>query len=132
MANRKLTALPELTTLDDNDWDYAVDISDTTESPQGTSKKVRKSTLWDYIRAKTDARYGTVIAIVNQRYPGAGQDYIIPDGAIAFEAHINEAVQFLGDPSYTSDLNTFTQVDNIIKFKKIITAGQRIRIKYYL
>jgi len=132
MANRKLTALPELTALDDNDWDYAVDVSDTSESPQGTSKKVRKSTLWDYIRAKTDSRYGTVIAIVNQRYPGAGQSYIIPDGAIAFEAHINEAVQFLEDSSYVSDLNTFTQTGTTVTFKKTIMAGQRIRIKYYL
>lgn len=132
MANRKLTVLTELTSLDDNDLSYAVDISDTLESPQGTSKRIRYSTIWDYIRTKTDARYGTVIAIVNQRYPGAGQSYVIPDGAIAFEAHINEAVQFLEDPSYVSDLNTFTQVDNIVTFKKTITAGQRIRIKYYL
>jgi len=132
MANRKLTALPELTALDDNDWDYAVDISDISESTQGTSKKVRKSTLWEYIRIKTDARYGTVIAIINQRYPGAGQSYILPNGAIAIEAHINEAVQFLEDPSYASDLNTFTQTGITVTFKKTITAGQRIRIKYYL
>lgn len=132
MANRKLSVLPELTSLDDNDWGYVVDISDTSESPQGTSKKFRKSSLWDYIRTKTDARYGTVIAIVNQRYPGAGQSYVIPDGAIAFEAHINEAVQFLEDPSYISDLNTFTQTGTIVTFKKTITTGQRIRIKFYI
>lgn len=132
MANRKLTVLPELTSLEDNDWCYVVDASDTTESPQGTSKKVRKSTLWDYIRTKTDARYGTVIAIVNQRYAGAGQNYTLPNGAIAFEAHINEAVQFPEDPSYISDLNTFTQSGNVVTFKKTITTGQRIRIKFYI
>ncbi len=132
MANRKLTALPELTALDDNDWGYAVDISDTTESPQGTSKKVRKSTLWDYIRGKTDARYGTVVSIENQRYAGAGQSYVIPDGAIAFEAHINEGVQFLEDPSFLTDLNTFTQTGTTVTFKKTIIAGQRIRIKFYI
>lgn len=132
MANRKLTVLPELTSLDDNDWGYVVDVSDTSESPQGTSKKVRKSTLWDYIRTKTDARYGTVVEIVNQRYAGAGQNYTLPNGAIAIEGHINDAVQFPEDPSYISDLNTFTQVGDIVTFKKTIIAGQRIRIKFYI
>lgn len=132
MANRKLTALPELTVLDDNDWDYVVDTSDLLESPQGTSKKVRKLTTWDYIRTKADARYGTVVSIVNQRYAGLGQGYIIPNGAIAFEGHINEAVQFPEDPSFISDLNTFTQVGAVVTFKKTIATGQRIRIKFYL
>lgn len=132
MANRKLTALTELTSFEDDDWDYVVDKSDTSESPQGTSKKARKSTTWEYIRGKADARYGTVIQIVNQRYAGSGQDYTLPDGAIAIEAHINEAVQFPEDPSYLSDLNTFTQTGTIVTFKKTILVGQRIRIKYYL
>ena len=132
MANRKLTALTELTSFEDDDWDYVVDKSDTSESLQGTSKKARKSTTWEYIRGKADARYGTVIQIVNQRYAGSGQDYTLPDGAIAIEAHINEAVQFPEDPSYLSDLNTFTQTGTIVTFKKTILVGQRIRIKYYL
>ena len=42
MANKKLTDLTELTTPADNDFLYIVDVSDTTESPQGTSKKIRK------------------------------------------------------------------------------------------
>ena len=42
MANKKLTDLTELTTPADNDFFYIVDVSDTTESPQGTSKKIRK------------------------------------------------------------------------------------------
>lgn len=132
MANRKLTVLPELTSFEDDDWDYVVDKSDTTESPEGTSKKARKSTFWDYIRAKTDARYGTVVSIENQRYLGVGQNYTIPDGATAFEGHINDAVQFPEDPSYTGDLNTFTQIGTVVTFKKTITAGQRIRIKFYI
>jgi len=132
MANRKLTVLPELTSFEDDDWDYVVDKSDISESPQGTSKKARKSTLWDYIRSKTDARYGTVVEIVNQRYAGAGQNYTLPNGAIAIEGHINDAVQFPEDPSYISDLNTFTQTDATVTFKKTIIAGQRIRIKFYI
>lgn len=61
MANRKLTILPELTVFEDDDWDYVVDKSDTLESPEGTSKKARKSTTWDYIRGKADARYSLKI-----------------------------------------------------------------------
>jgi len=42
MANKKLTDLTELTTPADGDFLYIVDVSDTTESAQGTSKKIRK------------------------------------------------------------------------------------------
>ena len=45
MANKKLTDLTELTTPADNDFLYIVDVSDTTESAQGTSKKIRKSNI---------------------------------------------------------------------------------------
>lgn len=82
-----------------------------------------------FIKNKPDF---SAIGVFNKRYAGSGQDYILPDNAIAFEAHINEAVQFPEDPSYISDLNTFTQTGNTVTFKKTILAGQRIRIKYYL
>jgi hypothetical protein len=42
MADRKITDLTELTTVDGSDLIYVVDVSDTTESPQGTSKKITK------------------------------------------------------------------------------------------
>lgn len=42
MANRKLTDLTELLTPADGDFIYIVDVSDTTESLQGTSKKIKK------------------------------------------------------------------------------------------
>jgi len=45
MANRKITELPELTTPADGDFFYIVDISDLTESGDGTSKKIQKSNL---------------------------------------------------------------------------------------
>ena len=133
MANRKLTALPELTVLEDNDWGEVVDISDISESPQGTSKKFRKSTLWDYIRVKADARYGTVTIIANQRYAAAGQDYILPlSGATATIAYIDDYPQHLEDPSFLSDLNTFTQTDDTLTFKQTIETGSIIRIYYHL
>jgi hypothetical protein len=45
MANRKIPELPELTSVANDDLFYVVDISDTSESAQGTSKKVKKSNL---------------------------------------------------------------------------------------
>lgn len=42
MANAKLTDKTELLTPADGDWLYIVDTSDTSESPQGTSKKIKK------------------------------------------------------------------------------------------
>jgi hypothetical protein len=49
MAGVKITDLdPLLTTPDSGDLLYIVDISDTTESPQGTSKKIEVSNLLDF------------------------------------------------------------------------------------
>jgi len=45
MAGRKLTQLPTLTTPAPNDKVYIVDVSDTSESPQGTSKQIALSNL---------------------------------------------------------------------------------------
>ncbi len=128
MANRKLTALPELTSLEDNDWEYSVDISDTLESPQGTSKKVRKSTTWDYIRVKADARYGTVFGFTTLRFTGVAQTYTLPDGYVATKGWINDGVQHKEQAGFESDLNTFTQVGTLLTFKMAITAGKRIYI----
>lgn len=45
MDNRKLTDLPELTLLSDEDITYVVDVSDITESPEGTSKQTKLKTF---------------------------------------------------------------------------------------
>jgi len=45
MANRKITELPELTVISDEDITYVVDVSDTSESPDGTSKQTRLKTF---------------------------------------------------------------------------------------
>ena len=41
MANKKLTDLPILESLSDDDWLYVVDTSDLTESGEGTSKRFK-------------------------------------------------------------------------------------------
>lgn len=74
----------------------------------------------------------SAVGVFNVRFSGDGQDYTLPVGAVSFEAHINEGVQFPEDPDFLADLNTFTQTGATVTFKKTITAGQRIRIKYYL
>ncbi len=45
MANKKLTDLTELTSIVNNDLVYVVDVSDTTESAEGTSKKIKAINL---------------------------------------------------------------------------------------
>lgn len=49
MANRKLTDLPELLSPTDDDFFYIVDASDTTESLQGTSKKIKRKNIISYV-----------------------------------------------------------------------------------
>lgn len=132
MANRKLTILPELTVFEDDDWDYVVDKSDTLESPEGTSKKARKSTTWDYIRGKADARYSMITAIESYPFDGDGQDYTLPDGFIATKCWINDYVQHKEKAGFESRLNTFTQIDNILTFKQTVESTDRIDIDGYI
>lgn len=48
MANEKLTSLVELTTPDDNDWLYIVDVSDTSSGATGSSKKILRGNAYSY------------------------------------------------------------------------------------
>jgi hypothetical protein len=132
MANRKLTALPELTGLDDNDLGYVVDISDTSESPQGTSKKLRFSTIWDYIRWKADARYGTVKVIKLERFTSIGQICTLPTGSTATFAYIDGYIQYPEQAGFETDLNTFTQDGDEVTFKTTLDGTPQILIQYYL
>lgn len=49
MADEKLTDLTALTTLADGDFQYLVDVSDTTDDAAGTSKKITLATLREYM-----------------------------------------------------------------------------------
>lgn len=77
------------------------------------------------------ALQGHLTGIQSIRLAGAGQNYTIPTGATAIKGWINDGVQHLEQTGFESDLNTFTQVDETVTFKKTITAGQRIIIDYY-
>jgi len=64
MANRKLTVLPELTTISDDDLGYVVDVSDTFESPEGTSKKVKYSRLKTFLKLYFDTIYEAALSFI--------------------------------------------------------------------
>lgn len=63
MSGRKATALPILTTPADGDIIYIVDVSDTSESAQGTSKQIAKS---DLIPTPFELPYKTYVALISQ------------------------------------------------------------------
>lgn len=69
--------------------------------------------------------------IKSKRFAGIAQTYTLPAGSIAFQAYINEAIQFPEDADFLNDTNTFTQSADIVTFLKPIIAGQRIRINYF-
>jgi regulator of sigma D len=74
MANRKTTQLTELTDIQNDDWFYVIDKSDTTESPQGTSKKIKKSNTIAFIKSNESLslaqRKGDVLYGVLDQYTG--------------------------------------------------------------
>lgn len=65
------------------------------------------------------------------RFAGSGQNYSLPLGCVAFKGWINGGAQHLEQAGFESDLDTFTQTDTTVTFKKLITTGARIVIDYY-
>ena len=65
---------------------------------------------------------------IPKRYAGSGQDYTIPDGVTATIAFIDGYPQYLEDPLFLADLNTFTQTGNVVTFKTIIETNSQIII----
>ncbi len=89
--------------------------------------------LWQYngIEWVTDMVVPVGTGISSKRYVGAGQDYELPIGAIAFKGWINDGIQHVEDPDFLSDLNTITQSGTTVTFKMAITAGKRIIIDFH-
>lgn len=65
------------------------------------------------------------------RFAGAGQSYTLPLGCIAFKGWVNDGAQHLEQVGFEADLNTFTQLDTTVTFKKSIAIGARVVIDYY-
>jgi len=74
----------------------------------------------------------TGISVNSIRYAGLGQDYELPAGAKAIKGWINDGVQHLEDPDFTSDQTTFTQSGTTVTFKKTVPTGARVYIDHYL
>lgn len=98
MANKKLTDLTELTTPADGDFLYIVDVSDTTESAQGTSKKIRKDKIDSGASKENLANKQNSLAI-----DGTGTKYPTVDAVNA------GVVKLLGDQTI-SDKKAFNKI----------------------
>lgn len=116
MANKKLTDLTELTTPADNDFLYIVDVSDTTESAQGTSKKIRKD------KVDSGASKENIANKQNDLTPdGTGTKYstvdAINEGVIKTTGEqTKDGLLKLGNGSFTAD-------DSALLINKNITTG---------
>ena len=114
-------------------WVLGVEVPIVVDPPTSRISQTVNSGVLDYSPSE-DAVFNALQSknsITSLRFAGSGQDYTIPNGAIAIKGWINDAVQHLEKAGFTSDLNTFTQTGNIITFKKIITTNQRIVIDFY-
>lgn len=84
MANRKITDLPELTTISDGDFIAVVDVTDTTESPEGTSKKIKKENL-----VGAGGSTERIVQFVAQGFRITGNASALFYGADQFPAYLN-------------------------------------------
>jgi hypothetical protein len=60
MANKKLDELSELTTPADGDLLYTEDVSDTTDQPAGTNKKITWTSIKAFLKTYFDTLYSTI------------------------------------------------------------------------
>ena len=106
MANTKLVSLTELTSIDgDADLGLIVDVSDTTDSPEGTSKKFKPKNLPVSTATQTalDAKEATVSSGTTSQYYRGDKSWQI----------LNKSAVGLGNVDNTSDadkpISTATQ-----------------------
>ena len=103
MAGRKLTQLPTLTTPAPNDKVYIVDVSDTSESPQGTSKEIEVQNLGSGLTSiestTLDVSIDDGVATVN----GIGGDY---EPTITNEVGLSSSTVTAGFYSRTGNIVT--------------------------
>jgi len=125
MANRKLTdaSVPELTTLSDDDWGYVVDASDTLESPEGTSKKVKYSRLKAFLKPYFDTIYQLKIPYTTENRSnkqnslatdGSGTKYPTVD---AINSAISGFLVQITSKRYSGLGQTYTIPSNAVAFK---------------
>lgn len=97
MANRKLTDLPELLSIANDDFLYVVDKSDTTESPEGTSKKIKKENV---------VSVSSSIALDQEFIYAGSSDFELTPGAKVSAVAWNGVIMRRAD--WTQTVNTLT------------------------
>ena len=109
MVDQRLTAKTELTTPSSDDVLYIVDVSDTTDSPEGTSKKIKHSNL-----TQSELSVKTEIT-ANETFNGTkkGLNNLYP-------------VNSISDLEITLDKGTFS-VGDVINFKRRGAGGLEIK-----
>lgn len=66
---KRTSQLGEITTIDDNDILYGVDVSDLTHSPDGTSVKFKKSNLLKEVNSDVSELQGIISGLLDWFYP---------------------------------------------------------------
>jgi nitrogen fixation protein len=105
MANKRITELTDIGTPDANDVLEIVDVSDTTDSPEGSSKKVKISELG----GGGSQNLSEVLAIGGREVKGVGEIYTFVE-----EDKTKILVDALGEESYVLNANIFVDGDSII------------------
>jgi len=118
MANKKLTDLTELTTPADNDFLYIVDVSDTTESAQGTSKKIRKD------KVDSGASKENIANKQNDLTPdGTGTKYPTVDAVNTIDLQKVVDVGGYAEVDGGNSYIFFGEEDGVINFSSYISDG---------
>lgn len=121
MANTKLSALTELTSIADGDLVYIVDISDTTDSAQGSSKKITKSNLFAGLTLSDITDITASVADLNattnfeETISATTSKVTITDGAIDFDIASHDGTNGLklGGTLVTSSAAELNALDGI-------------------
>ena len=82
MANKRITDLDEKVNVIDNDWVEIVDTEDTTDSPEGSSKKAKKENIIKGLVEKTGTPSNTEIAVWDSDGVIKGDDNFTWDGNV--------------------------------------------------
>lgn len=106
MAGRKVTVLPNNTALTQEDILYNVDVSDTSESPQGTSKQNTVATLADAVLSPT---FATVTPTITSS-GGSSNDFDM------YFTKVGSAVSFQGFSQVVTIDETETNVEMTLEF----------------
>jgi hypothetical protein len=134
MAGIKVTDLQELTTPDGVDLIYIVDVSDTTESPQGTSKKTKLNLVLDLVSAVQTVT-GELVDNTDPFNPIVTRPYLNwvgklsqtgtadPTAVVVFENTLGVTLTYdrdgTGTYSFVSPSSLFDQANTLV----LVTAG---------